>query len=226
MRLDEKVTERFDKLIVSSHTLARGSGQYDSLRDYDQQARCAAWLATAAQLTASLIPNPDNVYRRRMDKLGVIGPSAVINQSVREGAATLVQLREDLEGGFVGSFEDRASAATFDDLLDHAEAYLGEGRKEPAGVLAGVVFEDAIRRIYRAVSGKADKGTPLDELINALKKLPPDKPTISGIQGKRAVAAAGLRTSATHAQWDEFKPEDVAATITFAREFLEAHLGG
>ena len=45
------------------------------------------------------------------------------------------------------------AGGAFDDFLDHGEAYLKAGRKDPAGVIAGVVLEDTIRRICRITPG-------------------------------------------------------------------------
>jgi hypothetical protein len=52
-----------------------------------------------------------------------------------------------------------AIAATFDDFLDHGAEYLKHGRKNEAAVIANIVFEDTIRRIYRVV-GMDQKGAP------------------------------------------------------------------
>ena len=73
-------------------------------------------------------------------------------------------------------------------------------RKMEAGVIAGVVFEDTVRRIYRNKIADDDKGKELEELINALKR----NGVITGQQSKQAKLAAHVRNKATHAQWDQF----------------------
>ena len=77
-----------------------------------------------------------------------------------------------------------------------------------AGVIAGVVFEDTIRRIYRDKIAD-DKDKNLDTLISALST----QNVITGQQSKQARVAAHVRTKATHAQWDEFDLAGVEATI-------------
>ena len=64
-------------------------------------------------------------------------------------------------------------------------------------MIAGVVFEDAIRRIYRNKIADDDKGKELEELINALAR----KGVITGQQSKQAKVAAHVRSKATHALW-------------------------
>ena len=68
---------------------------------------------------------------------------------VSEMAALLEHLLEEIKGGLLTTVENRAIAATFDDLLDHGAEYLRYGRKNEAGVIAGIVFEDTIGRICR-----------------------------------------------------------------------------
>ncbi len=88
-------------------------------------------------------------------------------------------------------------------------------------MLAGVVFEDTIRRICRD-KGIVEKGEDIDKLISALAK----QAVITGLQARQARTAAFVRTQATHAQWDEYELDGVAETITLTRKLLRDHLGG
>jgi hypothetical protein len=47
----------------------------------------------------------------------------------------------------------------------------------------------------------------------------------TALKAKRARAAAGLRTSAAHARWEEFEIGDVIPVIEFTKELIAAHLG-
>jgi hypothetical protein len=64
-----------------------------------------------------------------------------------------------------------------------------------AGVIAGVVFEDALRRICRK-HRITEKDVNLDSLISALVKIG----ALTDMKAKRARVAAHVRTKATHAQ--------------------------
>jgi hypothetical protein len=92
----------------------------------------------------------------------------LLDNAISQMSALLTGLKGDIEAGMIVDLEARVSGETFDDLLDHAAAYLSEGRHEPAGVLAGVVFEDTIRRLS-AKHGIDPAGKELDSLLNALK---------------------------------------------------------
>jgi hypothetical protein len=129
---------------------------------------------------------------------------------------------QDIDAGLLGDLGNQIRAETFDDFLDHAEFYQKEGRKQEAGVIAGVVFEDTVRQICRDKCGITDKDQKLEDLINTLK----GRGVITGQQSKQAKVGSHVRTKATHAQWDEFDLEGVAATIQITKIFLREHLGG
>jgi len=122
--------------------------------------------------------------------------------------------------GLLTTIENRAIAVTFDDFLDHGGEYLRRGRKNEAGVIAGIVFEDTIRRICRILE-ISENGVALETLIADLVK----RDVLTALKAKRARAAAGLRTSAAHARWEEFEITDVTPVIEFTKELIAAHLG-
>jgi len=51
-----------------------------------------------------------------------------------------------------------------------------------------------------------------------------DPPVLTALKAKRARAAAGLRTSAAHARWDEIDLGDVAPVIELTKELIGTHL--
>jgi hypothetical protein len=119
------------------------------------------------------------------------------------------------------SLGNKVRAETFDNFLDHAVAYREKNLKNEAGAIAGVVFEDTIRKIYADRIGDS-KGMRLEDIINDLAK----KDVITGQQSKQAKVAAHVRTKATHALWGEFDMNGVDDAITITRLFLREHLGG
>ena len=81
------------------------------------------------------------------------------------------------------------------------------------------MFEDTIRRICR-VLGVSENGVALETLIAELTK----QGVLTQLKAKRAQAAAGLRTSAAHARWEEIDLGDVSPVIELTRELIAAHL--
>jgi len=131
----------------------------------------------------------------------------------------MTRLLEEIEGGLLTTIENHAIAVTFDDFLDHGAEYLKRGRKDEAAVIAGIVFEDTLRRICRNLN-IGEKGISLEALIAELVK----RDVLTELKAKRARAAAGLRTSAAHARWEEIQFSDVKPVIEFNRELMAAHL--
>ena len=218
MAIEDAVIKRLEQLLTELHALRVGN-KFGQVRSEEHRQGCAGWLASAEHLVKLLCPNPDDGYRVRVEKITSQGADYTAHNSVGEVAAILNGLLTDARHGLLASIADRTRAETFDDFLDHAEAYYEEGRKNESGVIAGVVFEDALRRICRKHTID-EKGSQLDEIISALAK----KNVLSATKAKRARSAAHVRTKATHAQWDDFDIKDVKAAIDFTREIVEAEL--
>lgn len=178
------------------------------------------WLTESLHVVELIFPDSGATYRYRIEEimdqeLWSPGYKAVAISSMLRG------LLEDIELGLITKLSNKIKAETFDDFLDHAEEYRSKNRKNEAGVIAGVVFEDTIRRVYREKIGESDVGKSLEDLINALTK----RQIITAQQSKQAKVAAHVRTKATHAQWEEFDLSGVEATIHVTRRMLGDHLG-
>ena len=176
---------------------------------------CRAWITSAINAIRVLCSDETNPFRIQANVISNRDTGYAIHNEVNELVFLLRFLLKDIEAGLLISIADRASAETFDDFLDHAEAYLSQNRKQEAGVIAGVVFEDSLRRICRKHKIE-DKDIKLDELISGITKLG----VLTATKAKRARAAAHVRTKATHAQWDEFVTNDVSSSIEFTRELI------
>lgn len=177
---------------------------------------CAGWIAATQHVVHLACPSEGNAYRVMIDKLAARPPSSLhIHNTVGAMYHILHRLSDDIRDGLLASIVDHARAEVFGDFLDAAKEYEKRGRKNEAGVIAGVVFEDTLRRLCDK-QAVPEKGQPLDQLISELTKRGALTPTKS----KRARVAAHLRTQATHAQWEEFDSGDVRATIEFADELV------
>ena len=218
MVIEESVRARITALLHEGNGLAQGN-QHDQCVDPHQLASCSGWLTAAQNAVHVVVSSPDAPYRKKVDRIAEANHGYGVHRAVREASLVLINLLRDADAGMLATLADQARAETFDDFLDHASYYLKNSRKHEAGVIAGVVFEDATRKVCRKL-GITEKGEKLDALISALAS----RGEFTGVKAKRARAAADVRTKATHAQWDEFELEDVRATIEFARELIEAKL--
>lgn len=218
MPIEVDLRARISQLLDESAALARGNEHGQCVEERQQQL-CSAWITAAHNAVHIAISDPSAPYRQKVDKVAASNRGYVIHTAVGELAAVLRSLLADADAGLLASVADRARAEVFDDFLDHAQAYIGDGRKNEAGAIAGVVFEDTLRRVCRKHS-IADRGQPLDQLISALAA----QGELTAVKAKRARAAADVRTKATHAQWAEFELPDVQATIEFTRGLIASKL--
>jgi hypothetical protein len=219
MAVSAAIIDRIKKLIESGMPLTKRGGY--GLTD-DEQQEAEGWLTSAHHVLQLVIREYLNPYRLKLERLVIqsevtIGRHARVEpQHIDAAIGVLRALLQDIEAGLIVSLADRVRAEVFDDFLDHADEYHKRGRKE-AGVIAGVVFEDTLRRIAEKFEVS---GPNVEELIVALVK----KEVFTETKAKRARAAAHVRTKANHALWNEFDLKDVATCIGFTRELISAHL--
>jgi hypothetical protein len=202
------VKERIKTLIAEVPELSRSGDGYQQ----------RAWLTAALNAVDLVCPTANNAYFVDARRI-VTSPNMPPPYSLFEMAAMMARLLEEIEGGLLTTIENHAIAVTFDHFLDHGAEYLKEGRKNEAVVIAGIVFEDTIRRICR-VPEIPENGVALDTPISELAK----REVLTALKAKRARAAAGLRTSAAHARWEQIQLGDVNPVIDFTRELMAAHL--
>lgn len=218
MSIEERILQRVTELIERSKTLSIGN-EYGQCVVVKQRAECSAWITAAQNAVHLVFASPNAPYRLKTDRIAGRSHSFTIHEAVGELASVLRNMIVDANAGLLASVANQTRAETFDDFLDHADAYLKDMRKNEGGVIAGVVFEDTLRQICRN-EGVTEKGLKLDGLISELTT----RGEFSGVKAKRARVAAHVRTKASHAQWDEYELEDVRATIEFTREIIAAKL--
>lgn len=217
MRIDERVRKRATELIERGYELAGWNiDVFPSGHDRQILHECEGWIASARNLIETVHPGPNSAYSRQASVLAV-----GLDKQVQVGGLlhVLRHLIDDVDAGVVARVVDAARAEVFDDFLDQASELLKRNRWQQAGVIAGVVFEDTVRRTCDRLS-IPQKGVDLEQLIATLNK----REVINDIKAKRARTAAGVRTKATHAQWGEFSGSDVDETIRLTRELIDTVL--
>jgi anti-sigma regulatory factor (Ser/Thr protein kinase) len=217
--ISDNVRNKILDLLTRSTALAVTPGM-GLAPDTQHISRCRGWIAEALNIIELAVPVPSNTYRRQIEKIGEVRGGGY-PQSVGSMAEILRALLQDIDAGLLRTLSNTITAEAFDNFLDHAEEYQKKGQKQEAGVIAGVVFEDTLRRICKD-KGIPEKGISLETLINELAR----KSIITGQQSKQSKVASHVRTKATHAQWDEFDLEGVADTIAITKVLLGEHLGG
>lgn len=218
MSIESGIRNRIEQLLKEAASLRHGATEHGQARDNYHLEQCSGWIS-AAMHVVGIATDERGPYWTRAESFGRHNYGYAIPRGVGEAAELLKHLLADMDAGLLGSVADRARAETFGDFLDHGKAYLDDGKVREAGVIAGVVFEDTVRRICRKHSIE-ERDVKLDSLISALVSAD----VLTQMKAKRARVAAAVRTKATHAQWDEFTPSDVAEAIALTREVVETQL--
>lgn len=214
------IIKKIDELISRANDF--GQWAVDSSYDTPSSARSDgfAWATEAVFLLEVIFGDSKSAYWKQIDERVARIHSNPPKMSLRilEVSAILDSLKRDIHAGLIANMQDLAKAEVFDDFLEHAESYIAAGSKMEAGVIAGVVFEDTIKKICQT---KGIKGSKLDTLINALKS----ENYIGKVKANRCKSAAAIRNAATHADWDAFEISDLTDTISLTRELLDEFLG-
>jgi hypothetical protein len=135
------VKERIEHLIAQTSELSGGTDTH----------RQRVWLTAAQNAVELVCPSTTNPYHIRAREIVHMAMHPTMSSSMSGMAALLTRLLEEIEGGLLTTIENHAIAVTFDDFLDHGAEYLKHDRKDEATVIAGIVFEDTIRRICRVL---------------------------------------------------------------------------
>jgi hypothetical protein len=214
--IEDRARQKIEKLIERAIALYNVPAQQ---RDPAWLAQGLSWITEVLNVVELCIPTADQAYRREISRLAQVGGNT--GERIQRVSVLLQAMLGDIDAGLIGNLGNKVRAETFDNFLDHALEYRKEDRKQEAGVIASVVFEDTVRKIYRD-RVTTDAGQKLEDIINALTK----NDVITGQQAKQAKVGSHVRAKATHAQWDEFDLGGVDATIAITKALLREHFGG
>src|SRR6266850_2565733 len=166
MTTPDKLIEKVQELIKEVPALTRNRNRVGQITDSSEIAQCKGWIAEAVHAVKLICP-PMNAYRTHVEEISQYKGGFMIAEPVFQISGILERLVKDAKTGLLSALADELTAGTFDRFLDHAKSYLSNSQKMEAGVIAGVVFEDTIRRIAEKHS-LSQKGEKLDDLISRL----------------------------------------------------------
>lgn len=218
MSINDEVKRRIVELIQQSQKLTI-ENEFGTINNNEQSNLCKGWVVAAMNIISLACEGTNSLYLKLSSEIAGKEYGFTVHKQVGELAEVLRHLLVDIEKGLVCSVYFQAQAVAFDDFLDHAIEYQKKSLKNEAGVIAGVVFEDTIRKICEK-NNIPQVGRKLDELISELSS----KSIIPPVKAKRARVSAHVRTKATHAQWIEFELSDVKETIEFTKELIHEKL--
>ena len=121
--IEESVRKKFEALISKASQIVSAD-----IMERDEQfiASCVGWAVGALNAVELAVPFESNPYRRRITALAAVQSFDI--ERIREMATILRALLEDIDAGLIANFGNAIRAETFDEFLDHAEAYRQKGK--------------------------------------------------------------------------------------------------
>lgn len=137
----------------------------------------------------------------------------------------IIGVRDDVRDGFVEDIKKKLSAEIFSDFIGQAEYLLGIKLYHPAAVLIGSVIEKELKDLCNRngipvmnFDSRKQKNVyvPADKLNELLVKAGVYNVT----QQKIITGHLGVRNSAAHGLFEQYKRSDVDAMLVFAKNFI------
>lgn len=216
----EVIEGRFTELVSTGQNLIRGIGSQEYWIPDHNIAQYQQWLSSSANLI-NIVVTKDSTFGQQCEQIMSDDDkkSGIPSRMVQKMYGLLSSARDEWQRGLLRRIEYLIAAETFDDFLDHADAYHKRNRKTEASVLVSAVLEDTIKKIAKK-NGLVSDGITLDPLIDALVKTGIFTP----VKAKRVKAFAGVRNHALHAEWEKFDIKDVGEAIAGAKELIDSFL--
>jgi hypothetical protein len=213
--MDKKLRDKIEQLIVRAPAVANVDFAERTAEQWKSDGE--AWVIEAVNAVELAVPDFLNAYRIGFSqaKFSIIP----LPERVPRIASLLRSLLTDIDAGLVSTIANTIRAETFENFLDHAEAYQDLGQKDQAGVIAANVFEEALRKIYAHKIDKVARPN-LEQVITALIQ----KGVITDQQEKQVRVAQHVRNETSHADWSAFDRHGVDDTIKITKTLIEAHL--
>ncbi len=210
MNLEEKLTERVEQLIAKAQRVAstryNNSSAHFFAPDRVDAALFHEWKNNSQCFISSICGETSSYFKNFVEGVDTPNPS-----DVDLGTGILKALKEDLNLGFLTRVKDLVSAEIFTDFIDMAQHLLDNKYKDPAASLVGAILENDLRQL----SQKSGILVKSDDGIGALNTKLADNKVYNRLTQKQIQAWKGVRDSADHGKFDEYKSEDVVKTPIF-----------
>jgi len=210
--------------IIKDFNIIKSKAQYDDLSGNVLDEELMAALTKSKAATARIVGS-NSEYYKDID-------TVLKKTHIHEGAklklviGTIIALRSDLQNDYLKSFSDIIQSEVFSDYLEMAEHLLKEGYKDPSAVLAGSTLEVHLREL--CLSNNID----IEVLNNRGAKIPKKADVMnadlskagiySSAYQKQVTAWLGLRNSAAHGKYSDYRVEEVSLMLQGIRQFILA----
>ena len=158
--MKKKSGRDLEELLNAGGQLKAGKGR-GQVQSEAHDSTVLVGLRLAQNIVHLVKTNPGNPYRATVDKVCSTDRGYGVQESVGEASVILRSLLQDIGSGLLGSPLRIERGLLFRRFLRPRKRIRKRQTPKEAGVIAGVVFEDTVRRICRN-EGIEKKGKKLD----------------------------------------------------------------
>ena len=220
MTTDEKIRNRLGELLKQGEAVLatrRSPGPNVIGPDRVDHQLAHQW-ATSAQSLLIRIFGPESQHYKNFT--AQVGKDWFGYSDAYCGQGVLKAAEDDYASGQLVELRRLVEAEVFDDFLEQAEHLLGSGYYQPAGVIAGCVLEDGLRKLCGKHAISISDRPKLDTMNADLAKAG----VYNKLVQKRVTTLADLRNKAAHGEWTAFGEQDVREMVSAVRRFMEEFL--
>lgn len=208
--------------ILNDYNRIKSRAQYDDLSGNTTIEEITTVLTKAKAAIARIVGDKSEYYK---DTEAILKRTNIHEGTkLRNIIGTVIALKSDLQNDYLKFFSDIVQSEVFSDYLEMAEDLLNEGYKDPAAVLVGSTLEVHLKEL--CVSNGIDI-----EVMNNYWCLVPKKADLmnsdlakksiySSAYQKQIIAWLGIRNSAEHGKYYEYKTEEVSLMLQGIRQFI------
>ena len=174
------------------------------------------WATSTSQLLTSLFGRESDYSLQFQNTFRHAGDY----HEMKSGLGVLTAAWNDYSKGYLFETSGLIRAEVFDDFLELAKHLLEQGYHGPAGVVAGVVLENTLRKLCDKNEVTLSPRPKLDSMNSELAK----KGVYNTLVQKRITWLADIRNKAAHGDWSGFTAADVEAMLGQVRNFVTDYL--
>lgn len=215
-------TKQLDE-IVKDFNLIKSQAQFTDLSGGMTSTEDIAGTITKSKAAiARIVGNKSEYYK---DVEGIIKLT-----NLREGEkltriiGIVIALKSDLQNDYLKTFSDIIQSEVFSDYLEMAEHLLKEGYKDPSAVLVGSTLEVHLRELCLSngidIEITNNKGTLVAKKADLMNSDLAKASVYSSAYQKQIIAWLGIRNSAAHGKYDEYKTEEINLMLQGVRQFI------
>jgi len=222
MEIQEKIKQKFEKLLSNGQEILRSCG-YSASEGLQQWPSNVDYLRFRSEATNLLLRVCGKQSPHYLEMINIAKDKEMSNRPLYFPMCVgiLEAAYADYSEGFLFDLKALVSAEILGDFIDQVEELFSKNYHVAAASLSGAVLEDSLRRICETNQIETPEKPGIEILNVALVKAE----IYNKLKQKQITAWADLRNKADHGEFKEVKKDDVESMIKWVKKFQDEFLG-